>query len=52
MRSMRDNIIERLLELIKEDVILHDAVVNLLEAKRDAEKARQKWYESRTRAPR
>jgi len=46
-----DKLIERLLELIKDDVILHDVVVGVLEAKRDAEKARQKWYERRTKCP-
>ncbi len=46
---MSDDILSRILELIKEDVLLHNAVLRLLEAKRDAEKARQRWYDRRAK---
>ena len=44
---MSETFIERLLELVKEDALLHDALLRLIEAKRDAEKARARWYDRR-----
>ena len=46
---MSETFIEKIVELFKEDVILHDALLRLIEAKRDAENARARWYDRRTK---
>ena len=46
---MSEAFIERIVELFKEDVLLHDALLRFIEAKRDAENARARWYERRAR---
>ena len=46
---MAESFIERIVELFKEDLVLHDALLRLIETKRDAEKARQRWYDRRAK---
>ena len=49
-RERETDFLERLVELFR-DVILHDALLRLIEAKREAENARRDWYQRR-KAPR
>ncbi|MBA7539308.1 hypothetical protein ES705_31587 [subsurface metagenome] len=46
---MSESFIERIVELFREDVLLHDALLRLIEAKREAENARARWYERRAK---
>ena len=45
---MKD-IAERLVELVKEDKELHDALVALIQAMTERERARAEWYSTRAR---
>ena len=46
---MSDKILNRLLELIKEDQELHDAIVEAIHSQTEALKARAEWYNRRNR---
>jgi len=46
---MSEKILSRLLELIKEDQKLHDAIVEAIHSKAEADKARADWYNRRNR---
>ena len=48
---MSDKILSRLLELVKEDQELHDAIVEAIHYKAEADKARAEWYKRRDRKP-
>jgi len=46
---MSDKILSRLLELVKDDQELHDAIVEAIHCKAEAEKARADLYNRRNR---
>ncbi|HEX9914253.1 MAG TPA: hypothetical protein VGB32_04980 [Candidatus Bathyarchaeia archaeon] len=46
---MSDKILNRLLELLQEDQELHDAIVEAIRSKAEAERARADWYNRRNR---
>jgi len=48
---MSDKILSRLLELVKEDQELHDAIVEAIHCKAEADRARAEWYNRRDRKP-
>ena len=49
--TMSDKILNRLLELVKEDQELHDAIVEAIHSKAEADRARAEWYNRRDRKP-
>ena len=46
---VKKELIERLIELIRDDKELHDAVIDTLDAYKQAEISRMMWYERRKR---
>lgn len=46
---MSDKVLNRLLELVKEDQELHDAIVEAIHCKAEADRARAEWYNRRDR---
>ena len=46
---MSDKVLSRLLELVKEDKELHDAIVEAIHCRAEADRARAEWYNRRDR---
>ena len=46
---MSEKILNRLLELVKEDQELHGAIVEAIHSKAEAERAKADWYNRRNR---